>query len=344
MVYSRSKYAWNDAAPFYGENVFRRTAQLFSLYNLGKLCNSKTMNQAHRERTNGTFQGDDRLKKHSALMLRLLSAFLLTQLIAAPADSFAQSRFNDGNELKSAAHRSASKPFHFGFKRSQNGELPSIDQEGFKDIIEKNEAIFLGDTSRKVLYLTFDNGYENDNLTARILDVLKEKKVPATFFVTGHYVKDQPELLKRMAAEGHIIGNHSWSHPDLTQKSNEQIREELEKVKAEVTRVTGQQHMSYLRPPRGIFDARTLAVTKDLGYTNVFWSIAYKDWEINAQKGAAYAREQVAKQLHPGAVILLHAVSRDNAEALVQIIDDARQQGYEFEALTQLRMKDIPLP
>ena len=226
--------------------------------------------------------------------------------------------------------------YHFGFKRSQNGQLPSIDQEGFKNIIDKNGAIFLGDTGKKVLYLTFDNGYEN-GLTEQILNTLKDKKVPAAFFVTGHYVKSQPELLKRMAAEGHIIGNHSWSHPDMTQISNSQLKEELDKVKAEVAQVTGKQQMIYLRPPRGIFSERTLAVTHEMGYTNVFWSLAYKDWDVNAQKGARYAYDKVMSQLHPGAVMLLHSISKDNANALGSIIDGARKQGYEFIALDQLQ-------
>ncbi|WP_124332467.1 delta-lactam-biosynthetic de-N-acetylase [Paenibacillus macerans] len=230
----------------------------------------------------------------------------------------------------------ADSPHHFGFKKSVNGSLPSINEEGFKEIVDKHGAIFLGDTSRKDLFLTFDNGYEN-GYTAPILDTLKAKKVPAVFFVTGHYVKDQPELLKRMVAEGHLIGNHSWSHPDMTTISDERIRDELERVKQETAKVTGRQEMKYLRPPRGIFSDRTLRVTKELGYTNVFWSVAYKDWDVKAQRGADYAYRQVVSQLHPGAVILLHSVSKDNAAALGSIIDEARRQGYEFKSLDELR-------
>ena len=226
-------------------------------------------------------------------------------------------------------------PYHFGFKKSKNGSLPSIDEEGFKDIIDKHGAFFMGDPSRKQLYLTFDNGYEN-GLTSQILDILREKRVPAVFFVTGHYLQDQPDLVKRMAAEGHIIGNHSWSHPDMTQISDEQIKEELEKVKSETARIAGQKEMIFFRPPRGIFSERTLAVSRELGYTNVFWSLAYKDWEVRQQKGWQYAYKQVMDQLHPGAIILLHSVSKDNAEALGKIIDDARKQGYEFVSLDRL--------
>lgn len=235
----------------------------------------------------------------------------------------------------SAAAAWEEHPYHFGFKKSKDGKPASIDQEGFKPILTKHGAIFLGDTSKKELYLTFDNGYEN-GYTAKVLDVLKEKKVPAIFFVTGHYVKDQPELVKRMVSEGHVVGNHSWSHPDMTQVSNERIEAELERVKEAVAQISGQKDMRYLRPPRGIFSERTLAVSKEHGYTNVFWSIAYKDWDTKSQKGARYAYDSVMKQLHPGAVILLHTVSRDNADALAAIIDDARKQGYEFKSLDQM--------
>ncbi|WP_082927025.1 delta-lactam-biosynthetic de-N-acetylase [Paenibacillus tuaregi] len=230
----------------------------------------------------------------------------------------------------------ADGPFHFGFKKSVNGSLPSINEEGFKDIIDKNGAIFTGDTRKKDIYLTFDNGYENKGYTSIILDTLKAKKVPAAFFITGHYVKDQPELVKRMAAEGHIIGNHSWSHPDMTTISNEKIKEELDKVKQAVTEVTGIKEMVYLRPPRGIFDERTLSVTRQYGYTNVFWSLAYKDWDVNDQKGGAYAFKKVVSQLHPGAVLLIHAISKDNTDALGNIIDEARRQGYTFKSLNDL--------
>uniref|UniRef100_UPI003D2CA8E0 delta-lactam-biosynthetic de-N-acetylase n=1 Tax=Paenibacillus oryzisoli TaxID=1850517 RepID=UPI003D2CA8E0 len=231
---------------------------------------------------------------------------------------------------------SADGAYHFGFKKSVNGQPPSIDEEGFKSLLKENGAVFTGDQSQKELYLTFDNGYEN-GYTGRILDVLKEKQVPAIFFVTGHYIKTEPELLKRMAAEGHLIGNHSWSHPDMSQISTAQIQKELDQVKAGVAAVTGQQEMRYLRAPRGIFNGRSLATSHGMGYTNVFWSVAYRDWEPKQQKGWEYAYKNVMAQLHPGAVILLHSVSSDNTEALGRIIDAARSQGYQFKSLDEMK-------
>nr|WP_240421047.1 delta-lactam-biosynthetic de-N-acetylase [Paenibacillus periandrae] len=230
------------------------------------------------------------------------------------------------------------RPYHFGFKKSKDGKLPSIAEEGFMSILQKHGAIFLGDTEKKELYLTFDNGYEN-GYTAQLLNVLKDKKVPAAFFVTGHYVKDQPELVKRMAEEGHIIGNHSWSHPDMSSISAGRMKDELDKVKVEIAQLTPQREVRYLRPPRGIFSDQMLGVSQNLGYTSVFWSVAYRDWDTKKQHGWNYAYQQVMAQLHPGAVILLHSVSQDNAEAMGKIIDDARGQGYEFKSLDQMQLK-----
>lgn len=232
----------------------------------------------------------------------------------------------------------ANNTFNFGFKKSKDGASASISQEGFMDILKKYDAIFLGDTNNKELYLTFDNGYEN-GYTSKILDVLKEKEVPATFFVTGHYVTSQPELIIRMHYDGHIIGNHSWSHPDMSKISDAQIEEELEKVYNEVFKLTGQLEMKYLRTPKGVFNEQSLAVSKRLNYTNVFWSIAYVDWDRNITKGGKYAFDKVTLQLHPGAVILLHTVSKDNADALSDIIDYAREQGYVFKSLDEMTVK-----
>lgn len=243
-----------------------------------------------------------------------------------------------GLSVAAAAYAHDGTPYHFGFKKSRNGSLPSIAQEGFMNVLQKHGAIFLGNTESKELYLTFDNGYEN-GYTARILDTLRDKKVPAAFFVTGHFVKDQPELVRRMVREGHLVGNHSWSHPDLSQAGAEQIRSEMDKVRSEVAKLTDQKEMRFMRPPRGIFNGRMLGLCRELGYTGVFWSVAYKDWEVNRQQGARNAYDRVMEQLHPGAVILLHSVSRDNAEALGSIIDAARQQGYEFKSLNQLTVK-----
>ena len=191
---------------------------------------------------------------------------------------------------------------------------------------------------QKVVYLTFDNGYEN-GYTEGILDVLKKEQVPATFFVTGHYLESVPDLVKRMVQEGHIVGNHSWSHPDFSQMSDERIKDELDKVKVKTAELTGQKEMVFLRPPRGIFSERTLKVSRDAGYLHVFWSLAFVDWKVDQQRGWEYSYNEMLKQIHPGAVILLHTVSKDNADALEKAIVDIKKKGYVFKSLNDYLLR-----
>ncbi len=143
-----------------------------------------------------------------------------------------------------------------------------------------------------------------------------------------------------MVKEGHIVGNHSWSHPDLTRQSDEQIITELEQVKEKTAALTGQTEMQYLRPPRGILSERTMKVARDEGYIHVLWSLAFKDWETNQQKGWKYAYDQIMAQVHPGAVLLLHTVSKDNAEALERVIQDLKEQGYTFKSLDDYMIEE----
>lgn len=221
------------------------------------------------------------------------------------------------------------------FKPSQNNE-PATTEPHYKNLLDKYGGCFIGNSEEKELFLTFDNGYEN-GYTAKILDVLKEKEVPAAFFVTGHYLKTSAELIDRMVKEDHIVGNHSWNHPSLVEVDDITLKEELESVKAKFTELTGIKEMNYLRPPRGIFSERTLALSQELGYTNVFWSFAYMDWDVNSQKGAQYAYDSIMKRVHPGAIMLLHSISKDNAEALGRVIDELKAQGYIFKSLDELK-------
>ncbi|MDQ0200627.1 delta-lactam-biosynthetic de-N-acetylase [Neobacillus ginsengisoli] len=231
----------------------------------------------------------------------------------------------------------SNQPFHWGIKRASN-EQPAEAGAQLDQLIAKYGAFYKSDTKAKTLYLTFDNGYEN-GYTSKILDVLKKEKVPATFFVTGHYLLSAPELAKRMVEEGHIIGNHSWHHPDMTAISDARIQEELEKVRVKTKELTGQKEMKYLRPPRGVFSERTLKIAKEAGYTHVFWSLAFVDWKVNQQRGAQFAYESIMKQIHPGAVMLLHTISKDNADALDKVIRDLKKKGYNFKSLDDFPQK-----
>ena len=202
-----------------------------------------------------------------------------------------------------------------------------------EETMKKYGCMYVGSDQQPVLYLTFDEGYEN-GYTASILDTLKKTGVKAAFFITGPYLKNSRDLVDRMVAEGHIVGNHTINHPSLPSVSPEEMEQEVLGLDKQFYDIYG-KHMTYIRPPKGEYSERTLAVSKSLGYTDVFWSFAYKDWETDNQKGADYAYEEVMKNLHNGAILLLHAVSKDNAEALERIIDNARANGYSFKNLDE---------
>lgn len=251
----------------------------------------------------------------------LLSIVLLT-LIPAVGSSAAES----------------SQSYGWGYKKGTNHEPPEVGK--YEQLLDKYGSYYRDTSGDKVVYLTFDNGYEQ-GYTEKILDVLKRKKVPAAFFVTGHYVQSAPELVKRMVQEGHIVGNHSYHHPDFTKLSKQKMKKELDTLEKAVADITKQDKMKYMRPPKGTFSERTLAWARDMGYIHMFWSLAFVDWNTNKQKGWEQAYRQVVDQVHPGAVILLHTVSKDNAEALEYLIDDLRKQGYTFKSLDHLVMKDL---
>lgn len=226
--------------------------------------------------------------------------------------------------------------YGWGFVKGNGGQAPEIGK--YKTIIENHQAFYVDETDEKVVYLTFDNGYEA-GYTSQILDVLEKEKVPATFFVTGHYAKEEADLMRRMVKDGHMIGNHSDSHPDFTTMSKVDIATELNKLEEIVRKETGQKQMTYVRPPRGTFDESTLETIDELGYVHVFWSLAFKDWEQDAQKGWKYAYDQIMEQMHPGAVLLLHSVSEDNAVALEKVIRKLKKDGYRFGHLDEIVQK-----
>lgn len=202
--------------------------------------------------------------------------------------------------------------------------------------LKENSAYFLGDTEKKVLYLTFDEGYENGN-TGKILDILKECKVPAAFFVVKPYIDTQPELVKRMLDEGHVVGNHTVHHPSIAQiRDKEKFSAEFTGVENAYKELTGQDMPKFFRPPMGKYSKNSLQMTKDLGYKTIFWSFAYKDWLVNNQPSESYAVEKICKGAHPGSIMLLHAVSNTNTKILPTVIKTLQQEGYEFKSLNDL--------
>ena len=197
-------------------------------------------------------------------------------------------------------------------------------------------AYYLGDTSRKVLYLTFDCGYENGH-TEAILDALKKHDAPAAFFVVGHMVESAPDIVRRMAEEGHIVGNHTYHHPDMSAISDvESFWKELEDLETLYWETTGRELSKFYRPPQGKYSEENLAQAHQLGYTTVFWSLAYVDWNVDAQPTAEAAYEKLLPRVHDGAIVLLHSTSATNAAILDDLLTKWEEMGYTFAPLTEL--------
>lgn len=198
------------------------------------------------------------------------------------------------------------------------------------------DAYFAEDTEEKVLYLTFDCGYENGNMPA-ILDALKKHRVPAAFFVVGNFIKDNPELIKRMVQEGHIVGNHTLTHPDMSSISSiEAFQKELAGVEKLYEDLTKTPMTKFYRPPRGIYSTKNLSMAKELGYKTFFWSLAYVDWYEDKQPTKEEAFDKLLTRIHPGAVVLLHSTSKTNAEILDELLTKWEEMGYTFRSLSEL--------
>ena len=236
----------------------------------------------------------------------------------------------------------SAKNIGWGIPKGENHQQPWPGQE-YDDIVRNNDAFYIAPADQMDLYLTFDCGYENGN-TPLILDVLKKYDVPAIFFVTGHFMEQNPELVQRMVDDGHIIGNHTYHHPDLTKVSKEKFNEELTLIENKYTEITGKEMVRFLRPPEGHFNQQVLDWSKERGYYNLFWSLAYMDWHVNQQRGWQYAYDQILARIHPGAIILMHSISKDNAECLDRLIPKLREEGYEFRSVQYLLTRDMPEP
>lgn len=219
----------------------------------------------------------------------------------------------------------------------------SFRQEGYAPIgpassreLSKFDGVYLGDGTQKVLYLTFDAGYEN-GCTGKILDILKKHDVPAAFFLVGSYMKTNPDLVRRMAEEGHIVGNHTMHHPNMSKISDEAaFRSELEGVEELYRDITGKEMPKYYRPPQGVYSQDNLKMAKKLGYKTVFWSLAYVDWNNDSQPTAEHAFSKLLPRTHNGAVVLLHSTSQTNANILDELLTKWKAMGYRFAPISDL--------
>lgn len=222
----------------------------------------------------------------------------------------------------------------WGLSFQQEGQAPI--GPAAVDTLKNYDAAYVGNTKEKVLYLTFDAGYEN-GCTAQILDTLKAHDVKAAFFLVGNYIEKNPDLVKRMVDEGHIVANHTMHHPDMSKiTEKEAFSKELMDLEELYRSTTGKEMPKYYRPPQGIYSEKNLLLAKELGYKTVFWSLAYADWNNDAQPTREQAFKKLLPRTHNGAVILLHSTSKTNAEILDDLLTHWQNAGYRFETLDSL--------
>lgn len=228
----------------------------------------------------------------------------------------------------------SNKKIGWGIKRNDNHEQPDLGSSN-KSLLEKYNGIAMGNSEEKTVYLTFDEGYEA-GYTQKILNVLKENNVKATFFITAHYLNTQPELVQRMIEEGHIVGNHTVNHKSMPDLEDEKIKSEIMELHKAVYEKFNYE-MKYIRPPMGEFSERTLEITKNLGYTTTMWSFAYDDWNEQKQGREEYGKNKITSNVHNGAIILLHANSVDNSNILDTCIKEIKNMGYEFKNIDEFK-------
>lgn len=204
------------------------------------------------------------------------------------------------------------------------------------DKLREYGAAYMGNTEEKKIYLTFDAGYEN-GVTEKILDVLQKHGVPAVFFLVGNYLEQNPELVKRMIAQGHTVGNHTYHHYDMSKISDEtSFRKELESMEELYNQVTGEKMPKYYRPPQGCYSEDNLKMAQKMGYHTAFWSLAYVDWINDKQPTAQEAFSKLIPRIHNGAVVLLHSTSKTNGEILDELLTRWKEMGYTFGTMEEL--------
>ena len=223
---------------------------------------------------------------------------------------------------------------NWGLSFPREGETP-VGNVSAADLA-KYDAYYVGDTSKKVIYLTFDCGYENGN-TEKILDTLEKHHAPAAFFVVGHMIESAPDLVRRMADDGFIVGNHTFHHPDMSAISDQAaFQKELDSVAELYKETTGRELSHYYRPPRGVYSQENLKQAKALGYQTIFWSLAYVDWYADKQPTAEQAYGKLLPRIHNGAIVLLHQTSKTNADILDDLLTKWEGMGYTFASLDDL--------
>ena len=271
-----------------------------------------------------------RTTKTYAISLRLFAILLFF------CASFCIGRFTA--QIKEQLRPSAitcSSEGNWGLSFQTDGDPPIANAS--MEELARFDAYYAQNTTEKVLYLTFDAGFENGN-TPIILDALKKHNAPATFFVVGTYIESNPDLVMRMEKEGHIVGNHTYHHPDMTKLSSlSAFEKELKDVENAYNNVTGKEMTKFYRPPQGKYNENNLQMAKELGYHTFFWSLAYVDWQENNQPTKEEAFDKLLTRVHPGAIVLLHSTSKTNGELLDELLTKWEEMGYQFKSLDTIK-------
>lgn len=276
------------------------------------------------------------LKKAAPTAVFLLAMFLLGRAAAETVAEMRQTAGQTGEQAvegvlaDNAEILSDSENWGLGFGKS--GEKPT----GNATVAEMKQydAYYMAEGDEKVLYLTFDCGYENGN-TEPILDALKKHNAPATFFVVGHFLESAPDIVKRMVEDGHTVGNHTYHHPDMSKISDTaSFQKEMNDVAALFRETTGTELAMYYRPPQGKYNTANLQMAKDMGYSTFFWSLAYVDWNQDEQPSHEEALDKLTTRVHPGAIVLLHSTSKTNGEIMDELLTKWEEMGYTFRPLS----------
>lgn len=267
-------------------------------------------------------------KKGLGIAFLFSAMFLTGWQIACARDERAVSTMTVANEAEN---------WGLGFGESGTQPTGNVTAEELKQY----DAYYVGDTEEKVIYLTFDCGYENGN-TEPILDALKKHNAKATFFVVGHFLETAPDIAKRMVEEGHTVGNHTYHHPDMSSISDmESFQKEIDDVASLFKEITGTEMTKYYRPPQGKYSTENLKMAQELGYKTFFWSLAYVDWNVDDQPTKEEAFDKLLTRIHPGAIVLLHSTSQTNGEILDELLTKWEEMGYEFRPLSDLTAKEV---
>ncbi len=256
---------------------------------------------------------------------KLLGSIAMLLAVLIPGTMYLQLRGQANRVLETGA---------WGLSFQTPGQAPTAGATS--DQLAVYDAKYLGNTQENTIYLTFDCGYEL-GCTETMLDVLKKHNAPAAFFVVGNFIESEPELIRRMAEEGHIVGNHTWNHPNMAEISDKTaFAQQLQKVSDAYRAVTGEEMPAYYRPPQGVYSEDNLALAQALGYRTVFWSLAYVDWNVDDQPTEEYAMDKLTSRIHKGAVVLLHNTSTTNAAILDRLLTRWEEMGYAFGSLDHL--------